>query len=362
MSRYAPTRSQPKVPRVDREKTCPSLLRVFVNPLHHHPDSAFTINQVPTQKEFQVYVWRDSTLREILLSLRDAAPQLRGNNAAKFSLKLVFWDSKLDRYTSTDLALIHAKDLSSSSSSSSSSDHRRAPPGGGSGSNSLEKTLSEAKYVVGDFVDVAYILPGVLNSVGGPVSTHASTNGPQFAPLSNQSAGRGGGGGGGGGPVGAFGIRGAAIGNQRGGSRPGGDTWAPTRPAPGAGGGGGGRYGSGRPAPADQGWGNRRPRVNAPEDRNAKNGNRPPRRNSRSLSPERQSSRPRPRSPSRSLSRSPPPAARDRSRSFSSAPKETTNRARDESDAAERRATPPHMKAKGSSEVKDVQEDEEMKD
>ncbi|GAA5970184.1 hypothetical protein JCM3765_006906 [Sporobolomyces pararoseus] len=351
MSRYAPSRSQPKVPRVDREKTCPSLLRVFVNPLHHHPDSAFTINQVPTQKEFQVYVWKDSTLREILLSLRDAAPQLRGNNAAKFSLKLVFWDSKMDRYASTDLALIHAKDLSSSPSSSSS-DHRRAPSGGG-GSNSPEKTLSEAKYVVGDFIDVAYILPGVPNAVGGPVSNLAPSNGPQFAPLPSHSGPRGGG------PAGAFGIRGAAVGNQRGGSRPGGDTWAPTRPVPGT---GGGRYGSGRPAPADQGWGNRRPRGNAPEDRNAKNGNRPPRRNSRSLSPERQSSRPRPRSPSRSLSRSPRPAARERSRSSSPAPKHTATRARGRSNSEGQRATPPHMKANGNSGGKDDGDDEEMKD
>ncbi|GAA6024764.1 hypothetical protein JCM11491_004806 [Sporobolomyces phaffii] len=254
MNRYAPVRPQPKAPRVDREKTCPSLLRVFVNPLHHHPDSAFTVTSVPIAKEFQVYVWRDSTLREVLLSLRDAAPHLRANSLAKYSLRLVFWDAKLDRYTSTDLAHITAKDLGTPPS-----DHRRA-------TGAIDRTLSDAKYVVGDFIDVAYIVPGAVPA-GGPAA-----NGPQFAPLAAPPGPRGA-------PGGFQSARTSGAGPRPAGR---GDTWAPTRPGnsgpgirggpPGGGGGGGGggsmggpRFGpgGGRPSPADQGWGNRRARPDA---------------------------------------------------------------------------------------------------
>ncbi|GAA5914136.1 SAP18 family protein [Sporobolomyces salmoneus] len=351
MSRYAPARSQPRAPRVDREKTCPSLLRVFVNPLHHHPDSAFTVSSVPTAQEYQVYVWRDSTPREIVLSLRDAAPHLRSNPAARFSLKLVFWDPKDERFTSKELALINARDLGVPSS-------RGPPGGGGGGAAAVDRTLSESKYVIGDFIDVAYILPGVPNVVasGSVVNSSHSANGPQFAPTSSANGPRG--------NVGGFGVRGVAGSGPR---NPRGDTWAPARPGPNgplSRGGPGGGGGSGRGAPpADQGWGNRRPRTNAgPEDRFASTGSRQPRRNSRSLSPEQtRQSRPRPRSPSRSRSRSPPPPRRrSRSRSFSPGPAKSKSARERSGSPSNRRATPPHMKEKSGGGKGD--QDEEMKD
>ncbi|GAA5848035.1 hypothetical protein JCM5353_002890 [Sporobolomyces roseus] len=342
MSRYAPTKTQTKPPRVDREKTCPSLLRVFVNPANHHPDSAFTTTSLPVAKEHQVYVWRDSTLREILLSLRDSSPALRNNNLAKYSLKLVFWDSKVDKYTSTELAHINAKDLGSSHSSTD----RRSGGGGGL----IDRTLSEAKYVVGDFLDIAYIVPGA-NPVGSGPAGHVPANGPQFAPLQAPSGPRGVGGG-------IQGARGVGLGGPRGGpaglpsTR--GDTWANSRGG-GFGGASGARGGArfavngaggGRPVPADQGWGNRRSRTNTAEEKNGDK-ERPPtgprrsRRDSRSLSPA-QSRRPR---LSRSRSRSPDRSlAKDnKDRSMSPAP---------------RRSPPPHMKIKS----KGDNDDEEMKD
>ncbi|GAA5882299.1 hypothetical protein JCM16303_004057 [Sporobolomyces ruberrimus] len=256
MSRYAPVRPQPKEPRVDREKTCPSLLRVFVNSQHHHPDSAFTNSSLPVSNEYQVFVWRDSTLREIVLSLRDAAPHLRNNTFAKYSLKLVFWDSKLDRHTSTDLASIAAKELGAMSSS----EPRRA-------AGAADKSLTQVKYVVGDFIDVAYILPGAPPNPSA--SSNVSAIGPQFAPSPAFPGPRGA-------ISGAQQVTRGLVAPQRMGPR--GDTWAPTRPGSngfgprgGAGAGGGGpRFGAtaGRPAPADQGWGNRQARDRAPHGKN----------------------------------------------------------------------------------------------
>lgn len=195
-----------------------------------------------------------------MLSLRDSSPTLRNNNLAKFSLKLVFWDSKVDKYTSTELAHLNAKDLGSPTD-------RRSGGGGGT----IDRTLSEAKYVVGDFLDIAYIVPGA-NPVGPGPASHVPTNGPQFAPLQAPSGPRGIGGG----PQGA---RGVGLGGPRGGSlglpATRGDTWANSRGGGfgGAGGRGGARFagngvgGGGRPVPADQGWGNRRSRMNTAEDK-----------------------------------------------------------------------------------------------
>lgn len=215
------------------------------------------MQSVPTAHEFQIYVWRDSTLKEVVLGLRDAAPHFRSNSAARFSLRLVFWDSKLEKYTSKDLAHVNAKDLGSAPA-----DGRRSGGVGAGGGSAIDKTLSDAKYVIGDFIDIAYIVPGLPPPhAGGPVAhPHGPGNGPQFAPVAAPNGPRGG--------PGAFGARGPPGGGPlRNGPR--GDTWAPTtRPGhngPMSRGGGGGP--SGRPAPADQGWGPRRPRGNAPEER-----------------------------------------------------------------------------------------------
>ncbi|GAA5913577.1 hypothetical protein JCM5296_001429 [Sporobolomyces johnsonii] len=335
MNRFAPipvtNRGPPRPPKVDREKTCPFLLRVFVNDAVHHPDSAFSTTSLPTHHEHQVYVWRDSTLREILILLRDASPTLRASPLTRYSLRLVFWDAQHDRFTSQDLASISARELLSSSST--------ATGGGGASTKDrsargayanprLDQTLAEARFVIGDYLDVALILPSGPSLL--PLSTATSAaGGPQFAPLElgvrGSAAARGGpppfgppGGGGGGGR-----DRFGGGGGPRGGPMPPpprADTWAPV-PTGGPlasrggalqngpaqwgprGGRGGGRGGMSRPPPPpqDQGWGSRRRPSEQEHDRFA-----PRRRDSRSLSPAAGARRPHSRSPS-----PPPPRRRD---------------------------------------------------
>ena len=77
---------------VDREKTCPLLLRVFTskgkfsnfffqlknqNDLdrHHRPDD-FSRNQTPTN-ELQVYTWMDASLKEITNLVKEVHPESR---------------------------------------------------------------------------------------------------------------------------------------------------------------------------------------------------------------------------------------------------------------------------------------------
>ncbi|GAA6063787.1 hypothetical protein JCM10212_001357 [Sporobolomyces blumeae] len=366
MPRYPPARGPPPVqpsrtPRVDREKTCPSLLRVFVNSNVHHPAAAYSTTSLPTRDEHQLYVWRDSSIREIVLLLRDASPALRSDPFARYSIKLVFWDDKDARHTMQDVAVISAKDLVASAGAS---DRRSAPApsaGGGAGVGPavLYKTLAEAKFVVGDYLDVAYIVPAPAPSpavgglaVGGANSAPLGPRGGSgLAPMGPRGAMeglsiRGGAPGGGGGPRGPLGSFGGGMPRDRG------DTWAPTtrggagpggpmRGGFGVGGAAGGRFGPpGRQGPADAGWGARRgPRTNGQEDRDVPPASRRPRRSSRSLSP---STSRRPRSPS-------PGRSRSRSRSRSPGPPRGGRRdrdgpGRDRSPDRGGRSPPPHMR------------------
>ncbi|GAA5990742.1 hypothetical protein JCM10908_003215 [Rhodotorula pacifica] len=194
MLRYAnppppPSSRAARPPRVDRVKTCPSLLRVFVKAGAHHADTEFSTTHLPTRDERQVYTWRDSTLREILNLVRDADPALRASTQplARFSVRIVYWDANADRYTSQEIAVIQNRDL------------LQSPPSGGparQGSNlsssnpRLDRTLADAKLVVGDFLDIAYIAPEVnlapnqtiAQPAAGPSSVLPGRAGPSAAP------------------------------------------------------------------------------------------------------------------------------------------------------------------------------------
>lgn len=172
MHRYAQSQQPPRAarpPRVDRVKTCPSLLRVFVKAGSHHADSEFSTNQLPTRDEHQVYTWRDSTVREILNLVRDADPALRATTLplARFSVRVVYWDANADRYTSQEIAVVQNRDLLQPPVTGGAA-HRQGPPPPGSANPRLDRTLADAKLVVGDFLDIAYIAPDSVISAAAP--------------------------------------------------------------------------------------------------------------------------------------------------------------------------------------------------
>ncbi|CAO2820005.1 unnamed protein product [Amaranthus hypochondriacus] len=50
---------------VDREKTCPLLLRVFTKIGGHHTQEDFSVRGKEPKDEVQIYTWMDATLREL---------------------------------------------------------------------------------------------------------------------------------------------------------------------------------------------------------------------------------------------------------------------------------------------------------
>ncbi|KAF3790974.1 Histone deacetylase complex subunit [Nymphaea thermarum] len=56
---------RPRFEPVDREKTCPLLLRVFTKIGTHHTKEDFAVRGKEPKDEVQIYTWKDATLREL---------------------------------------------------------------------------------------------------------------------------------------------------------------------------------------------------------------------------------------------------------------------------------------------------------
>ncbi|KAH9816736.1 Sin3 associated polypeptide p18-domain-containing protein [Melampsora americana] len=176
-------RTRPRPAPVDREKTCPFLLRVFVKPGSYHDlDRDFQLpDKLPSTDESQLYAWKDTTLRDICLQIVETSPSVKLTSGAKFSIRLIFLDAPRDvsstavaRYKSQELGTVFARDLSRDSTS--------GPAPGASA-----RTLQELQFMVGDYLDIA-LLP-----------THP-TPGTAFSPTESRMG---------------FGIRGAASASAR---------------------------------------------------------------------------------------------------------------------------------------------------
>ncbi|KAK5650326.1 hypothetical protein RI129_001355 [Pyrocoelia pectoralis] len=117
---------------VDRQKVCPFLLRVFVSTTgHHHKISEYNKGNVP-QNELQIYTWKDATLNELALLVKEVNPEAR-RKGTKFSFALVYPDVRAPMY--------RMREIGSTTT-------------GQKGPDDL-KTLLQARLSVGDYMDIA---------------------------------------------------------------------------------------------------------------------------------------------------------------------------------------------------------------
>lgn len=131
-SRAAP--GPPRAPLVDREKTCPLLLRVFTKNGAHHTVEDFSMRGKEPKEEVQIYTWRDATLRELTELVKEVSPSARRRDA-RLSFAFVYPDRR-GRNVIRNVGLTHANGAS-----------RR----GGDDA----RTLAELMFQTGDFLDVA---------------------------------------------------------------------------------------------------------------------------------------------------------------------------------------------------------------
>ncbi|KAI5065824.1 hypothetical protein GOP47_0018448 [Adiantum capillus-veneris] len=131
---HPPMRRGPQRP-VDREKTCPLLIRVFTKTGEHHCMTDYAEKgKVPTD-EVQIYTWMDATLRELTDLVTEVAPEARRKNA-RLSFALVYPDRR-GRNVIRTVGMTNANGVRRGSD-----DHL---------------TLSAISFQTGDFLDVAIL-------------------------------------------------------------------------------------------------------------------------------------------------------------------------------------------------------------
>ncbi|ORY08136.1 SAP18-domain-containing protein [Basidiobolus meristosporus CBS 931.73] len=117
---------------IEREKTTPFLVRVFCKAGEHHRIKDFDFDKSPVEDEVQLYAWKDTTLKELSMLLKQNHPEYERRDT-KFSFRIIYQDNLRGRFIPKDIGAV----LNS----------RKSPE--------EEKTLDEARFVIGDYLDVA---------------------------------------------------------------------------------------------------------------------------------------------------------------------------------------------------------------
>lgn len=120
---------------VDREKTCPLLLRVFVsdNGRHHRPEE-YSRGSLPSN-ELQIYTWLDASLKELTNLVKEVRPDAR-KKGTLFKFATCYMD-RGGRFRLKEIG---------------------QTVGGQKGEDD-SITLSSEKFQIGDYMDVAISLP-----------------------------------------------------------------------------------------------------------------------------------------------------------------------------------------------------------
>lgn len=125
---------------VDRTTTTPFLIRIFPAHGNFHRLNEFDFDLQP-KDEINLYSWKDATLGELTTLLaREVVREdaKRPVTSYKFSYRLIYGDPNRARYQTRDIGVVQV--------------------GGRSGDSN--KTLEEARFVIGDWIDVAVLRPG----------------------------------------------------------------------------------------------------------------------------------------------------------------------------------------------------------
>ncbi|CAD7699811.1 unnamed protein product [Ostreobium quekettii] len=125
--------AQANAQELDREKTCPLLLRVFPKTGGHHRLEDFAKRGQEPKGEVQIYTWPDANLRELTDLIKEVQVEARKPNT-KLSFAFVYPDRK-GRNVMRQVGVTH-------SSRAGEDDN---------------KTLKALNFQTGDFLDIAIL-------------------------------------------------------------------------------------------------------------------------------------------------------------------------------------------------------------
>ncbi|KAK7079937.1 Histone deacetylase complex subunit sap18 [Halocaridina rubra] len=133
-------RKDPNEKPVDREKTCPLLLRVFLSTGRHSNINEFRRGNTPAN-ELQIYTWMDATLKELCSLIQEVNTDAK-RRGTTFEFNLVFYP---DISKSTLPPIPRMKNLGTIIAGQKGFDDNKA--------------LSQCGFVIGDYLDIAIISP-----------------------------------------------------------------------------------------------------------------------------------------------------------------------------------------------------------
>ncbi|VEL31802.1 unnamed protein product, partial [Protopolystoma xenopodis] len=168
---YMNSQAEPKDGKVNREKTCPLLLRVFCGSLKHNSLSDYSRGKAPGN-ELQIYTWLDATLRELSNLVKQVNPEVKRKGTI-FDFAVVTPDSRAPVYRLKNIGSVCA----------------------GVPSDADRIMLKDCQFCIGDMIDVAitppqassqfHIRSSTLNARGGVIRRQIRT----FAERPAQSSG-----------------------------------------------------------------------------------------------------------------------------------------------------------------------------
>nr|CAG4645239.1 EOG090X0HU3 [Leptodora kindtii] len=120
---------------IDREKSCPMLLRVFCSMGRHHSLSDYSRGNVPPS-ELQIYTWIDATLLEMTSLVREVNYEAR-RKGTRFAFAHIYPDPRSSGYCRRDIG--------------STVSGERGPDDA--------KSLRQCRFTVGDYIDIAITSP-----------------------------------------------------------------------------------------------------------------------------------------------------------------------------------------------------------
>lgn len=134
--------------RVNREKTCPMMLRMFFRfDSHHHLDE---FRHPPTKDELVVYTWKDATLAELAGLVKEVIEEARSDGLL-LSFRLVYQDRD-QRWSFKELGRVI---------------------NGRPGRDDMI-SLQSTSFITGDFIDIAMYRPRA-NVRSPPFNSHHSS-------------------------------------------------------------------------------------------------------------------------------------------------------------------------------------------